>query len=242
MDYNFLSREMTKPGNFENLMKYLKETADDAVRYSDYFIYRMATNAKEYFKALVLKLDNDPDNLVYTTLQTKEFVDEEATAANASKYRREKEMVEAEWKQYRDEHAEEFIELERVNSADNVNEYVTKHFVCDLNFTLQEAFQGYLCANDILKMYGKDTEGYTRLPKYTYTASKDEFKEKHANIKAKLREKHGLPEESEFKVTKLETRHVMKTSHAKALKEITDEEPIQSYTQEFYQFIVSAEL
>lgn len=229
MDYNFLYKHIDFNGELNE--KYFIRT-DDGYRLSPFFIYKLASNAKEYFKQKILSMDSDPNNAKYTTWVTKEVVDYAATGKNKAPYADSFRFIDEKWAEYQDAHPDEFDYNERIDSNDELSECVSKHFTPEMSCSLQDAVQGYLCANDILKQYGKGTDNYDQLPKLSYRMSKAEFKDKHAAFKANLRMKIGIPEDVELTVKTTKSSHQMKR-FTKANSVINSTDAFEEYMEEF---------
>lgn len=210
---------------------------DEGYKYSDFYIYTVASYAKSFFKDRILALDNDEDNLQFSTLITKTIKDEEATEQNNAKYAEKFRIIDEKWQQYKENHLDEFNENERINSADDTREMIKNYFVPVMSVSLLEAVQGYLCANEILKKYGKGTDEYERLPKYTYLSSKSEFKQKHTNFRNDLRQRIGIPDAEELTVMKTETVHQLKR-FKKAESVINSDEQLEEYSNQLTEFLV----
>lgn len=235
-DFNFLMKTLTYQKGEPNEKYFRPAEEDGEYKYTEYFKYKLAQQAKEYFKELIIKMD-DPDNPKYTKLASTNLVDEERTKEVKAQYAKQSAEYNRLWKDYKDNHTDEFIDVESIDSFDAVSREVGKFFVPDMSISIDDAFQGYVCANNLSKYYGKGGDGYEQLPKMFKKMSKDDFKDAHAKFKENLRTKLGLPKESEMTV-KFSTmvRGLKRMSSKDNIVKST--EAFEEFTKQFTEFIL----
>ena len=200
----------------------------DSEKLTPFYYYRLYTTAKEYFKNKILELDTDSK---YTTETTREVIDKKATWSNTSKYSDMIEFLDEKWTKYIHEHLDEFNEITVTDSSDEFTQTHNKfHF--DRNISLQEAVIGYCICNSYLKESDKDI-----LPKFISYRSKDEFKEKHQNIKKGWREENGIPQTEELTVKKVETRKQIKRFSKSNTPDISNDDIIKEYSDGYLAYL-----
>lgn len=157
--------------------------------------YKLLKAANSFFRGILI----NGGLTEYTVEKSVKRVDTEETSKLRAPFAEQLKTFDTLWKEYKEAHLqEEFKELyvidsDRVLTLDNIPNL-------DINFSLAEAWEGYLYTYQELKRFSKGSIEYEELPKYIQWRSKNEFKEKHNQVKAKFREKLGLPEEDELKV------------------------------------------
>jgi len=238
MDFRFLRQPVEGLDPLRANSRYFTE-ADEGYSYTDFYKYKMARSAAEYFKALVFKLDNrstDGKGL-YSYDKEDDYIDQEATSKNRGPYADKFLLFEEQWQAYKKQNLDqEFKPQESIENTDS-EELGLSEFNPSISCSLDEAIQAYYCASEILARYDKKKgDRYDSLPKSTKYVSKDEYKEKHEIFRKQLREKLGLPEDDTFKVYKHEIRPRMKPGKR---PEATDDSKFQEYSKEFTKFIIN---
>lgn len=200
--------------------KFFKETEDgEHLTLTPIGEYRALKGAVDYFKNLILQLDDEGK---YTTLTTKEKINQEIYKERSGPYADQLRFLDEKYEEYRKEHLDEYNEIEMINNTDDT--ITAKGVIIDFKFSLDEAWYGYQYCNKMLKRFGKDGEDYDSLPKTVMYRSKDEFKEKHAQIKEKLRKDLLIPDESEFIVKEVATTKGIKRPKKADVENATDGE------------------
>ena len=241
MDFNFLYKQVIndKIDPLRLNSRYFT-LSDDGFKYTEFFRYKLANAAKAYFSDLVLRMDSRDSETgkgKYTYEKEGDFIDYDAVARNKGPYADKFIILNEKWEEYKNTHQEEFDEQERIANTDS-EEINISSFKPYIPCSLDEAIQGYWCATELLKKYGKDGECYDMLPKYKSLISKKEFKDKHNLMKERFRKELGIPEEDSFKETLHEIRPRMKGGKHSAA---SDDTKFEEFTNEFAQFIIDGE-
>lgn len=215
---------MQKELNLENLpTKYYCNE-----KLTPFYWYRVYSVGKEYFKQLILKLDTSH---IYTKEVTKEVIDDEASDKLKAKYVNRLIELDERWKAYRDSHLDEFD----TQSVTDTNDDFTMSkcdFIPNRSFSLQEAVIGYAICNERLKSFVKD-----ELPKYTKLISKKEFKEKHNQIREKLREDLMIPPDADLKVKHVVTGVELKRLGKDLKPDTSDDDVLRDFSEEYLEFL-----
>lgn len=236
MDFNFLYKTLDNlNGNIND--RYFTQR-DDGYKYTSFYEYKMASNAKTFFGELVKQLDDrDPatGKGKYSYDKEGDYIDYEATNANKGPYAQKLLLLDEKWNNYKQEHENEFNIQERIDNSDS-NELSISEFNPDIKCSLEDAIQAYWCAGEILKKYDSKTGSeYDKLPKISALVSKEEFKEKHNNIKNQYRQELNIPEDDEFKVTYHDVKPRIKGGRH---PEPSDDTYFEEYSKEFTKFLL----
>lgn len=237
-DFNFLYKTFSVPFKTSNIdPKFFEYISDDLYKRTNFFIYKLSSLSKEFFKQAILRLDSDKFNLKYTSYVEKEKIDYNATNQNKSKYSNQYLIFEQSWNDYKQNHLEEFESRERIDSMDETSLSLSSNFLCDYNVSnLYDALQGYLAANQLSKEFCKGTDLYETLPKIEYLISKEEYKEKHKNQQEMLKYTLKIPSDDLLVVKKTENVHQLKRLK-KADSTLTNIEPLEIYCDELTKYL-----
>lgn len=194
-----------------------------------FYWYRLYSVGKSYFRDLIIQLDTSH---VYTRESTREIIDEEATEKLKGKYANRLVMLREKWNEYRNSHLGEF---DTVSVTDSVDDFtiMKSNFHPTANFSLKDAVIGYAICSEKLKDFEKD-----ELPKYTKSVSKTEFKTKHDNIRAMLREELMIPSESDLTVRVVVTKTEMKRFNKDTKPNTDDDTVIEILSDRFLEYLV----
>ena len=234
--FDFLYKPVQLDKPIENSL-YVRENDRGEWMYTPLFQYKMASHAKEFFKSLILQMDNDKNNLKYTTYVTKTKINYDETEQNKSQYAAQYEQLNKQWEDYRKSHRDEFDEQPFVYSGDEEEVKFVSRFSPQLNYSLRDAVQGYLCASELLKQFGKGTEGHDSLPKLTKLVSKPDMRAAHEQMRKIWQIELGIPDDSQLTVQITEEVHQMKR-FSKADSTITTDEPLEDYSKEFSSYVI----
>lgn len=200
------------------------------IKYANFYKYKMASQAEKFFKSKVLELDSEG---LYTNEKVKSVVDLKATKEKQGKYANTYKMIDDEWLNYMDEHPDEFNEIEMVDSFDGD---IALGFAPQIKLTLEEAWQGYLTASALKKLYGSGGELNDLMPKVITRRSKKEFADKHRNLKSMQYINLGVPEPKTLEVRTQETVKGIKGGRG-SYRTITNPEILQTYSEEFTEYL-----
>lgn len=207
------------------------EEKEDGIYLKPIAIYIILKDAQNYFKKLVFQLDS---SFQYHSEKEKEVEDIKAKEEAKSKYQKQFDEMDKLWQEYKNTHKDEF--QEQYNIDRQMDEDTRENFsrmTPDINFSLQDAIQGYKCSGELLKQYGKGTDEYNALPKYVSMVSKSDFKDSHKKFREELYKKVGLPSIDNFIFKKVETRPTISVRKVKA----EDYSPLEQFAEEYAQFL-----
>lgn len=217
----------TPAGIAYHYSQFFKFIDTNKYEYTDFFLYTAARKAKDYFAEIIKELDTDGR---YTRTATKEFRDYEATNAQMAPYKAQLEEVERRMQEYKLNHLDEYDEQYRVDTNGQGGAGIRLSIPKNI-FNLEDAVQGYLVAKQILSEIDNNS-----LPQYRAYMSKEEFAEKHKELRKKYMTELQIPEFEPIYVT--DTRTSLKR-WKNADSVITTEEPFELFCEYFEEDIIS---
>lgn len=184
--------------------RYFVDNGDGSYSVTDLFVYTVAMSVRDKAKDYIFKADTARQ---YTT-ESKEKTRPDAWEVKQHElaYKAENakaiEQKMAEWKKYQLDNPDEFIEIEAFPTGNEDQNRYLAHCRPDITFTsIDDAIGHFLAANACCAKYGKadparlvvGTPAPASVKPMIKRVSKEEFKEKHDQIKADLDKKFGVP-------------------------------------------------
>ena len=205
MDFETLKNEKFSFKNDANIdSRYFEQNGDGSYSPTDLFVYTVAMSVRDKAKEAIFALDTQRQYTVESKEKTRpdqwEVKQHELAYKAENAEALEKKM--AEWKKYQADHPDEFFEQEAFPTGNEDQNRYLSHCRPEITFTsLDDAFGHFLAANACCAKYGKadparlvvGTPTQASVKPMIKLFSKEEFKDKHNNIKAELDKKYAIP-------------------------------------------------
>ncbi len=239
MDFNFLEQPMALKG--ENIdLRYFTEDEGGLYKATPYLKYVVGRDSQKFFKKMIEKLD---DQHQYFTLveknPQKEILDVWENNVMKEKYKENFEKLNKKYKEYQDSHPDEFMEVSTLDIGGEDEARFVAGFRPDMVLSLNDAINGYLAASDLVAKYGKDTDNYDSLSRYTYLRVKPEFQEAHKKMKESWYAEFGIPDADNFEKKKVVDNYRFNSARVKKAG-VGDDSLVEEFANGLFGYLTSS--
>lgn len=233
-----LYQPMTLTGKFIS-PNYFKDNEDGTYSLTPLMIRNIARDAEDYFKQRIFLLDEDKVYHSESVQEVKDIWTENETYKKLdAKYSDELAEFSKRWKEYKEEHPDEFMSKgKRVRLGGPSEARYFNSYTPFITPNLISTIQVYNAARQLYAKYKSTGIYYNQLPMEEPLYSREKFADVHKGVKAKIYSELGIPKTPEVgKVEKM----IYKINNKKCSEIEADESELEGFYKGLINYIMSS--